>query len=426
MKSRSVLIVALFPLMASLLFAWSAGAAPWTNGDYLYRYVFWGLRHQISPSDDYKLFAYHRVENAAPAHFISTPVSLPSTVEYRDGDSIKRVELDSLLRNTGTHAFIIVRDDKLLYEAYFNGYRRDSLCISRSMAKSFTSALVGIAIGEGFIKSVNDPIVNYLPELEGRGFDPITIRHLLTMQSGIRYRITPLPWDEDAIAYFYPDLRQLLLDDMAIAEPPGKAFHYTDYNTLLLGLILARTTHRSPSAYLAEKIWKPLGMEYPAIWSIDGMADGFELMHAALNARAIDFAKFGRLYLNGGNWNGRQLVPAQWVYDSTKRAPNQPTPWETYIEWPELGGYYKYQWWGLSRGSNDYSFLAWGRYGQFIFVSPRTRLVIVRTAGETGIEPQQWPLVFQSIADQMGLREQSNVANGTNSHSIQVSRGAGS
>jgi Beta-lactamase len=253
MRIRSLL--ALFPLMTLLLFAPSARAAPWTNSDYLYRYVFCGIRQQISPSDDYKLFGYHPVENASPAfHFISTPVSLPSTVEYHDGGSVKWIELDSLLRNTGTHALIVARDERLLYEAYFNGYRRDSLCISRSMAKSFTSALVGIAIGGGFIKNVDDPIVNYLSELSGPGFDPITIRHLLTMQSGIKYRISQFPWEEDAIAYFYPNLRELLLDDMAIAEPPGQAFHYTDYNTLLLGLILARTTHRSPSAYLKEKI----------------------------------------------------------------------------------------------------------------------------------------------------------------------------
>jgi hypothetical protein len=134
-------------------------------------------RHQLSPSDDYKLFAYYRVENAVPAfHFISAPASLPSVVEYRDGGTIKRVGLDSLLRSTGTHAFIVATDDKVVYEAYFNGYQRDSVNISRSMAKSFTSALVGIAIGEGSIKSINDPIVNYLLELKGRGFGPNPFR----------------------------------------------------------------------------------------------------------------------------------------------------------------------------------------------------------------------------------------------------------
>jgi hypothetical protein len=132
---------------------------------------------------------------------------------------------------------------------------------------------------------VDDPIVDYLPELKGRGFDPITIRNLLMMQSGIRYRISEFPWDEDAIAYFYPNPRELLLSGTEIAEPPGQSFHYTDYNTLLLGLILERATRRTPSAYLEQKIWVPLGMEYSATWSVDSAEDGLELMHAALNAR---------------------------------------------------------------------------------------------------------------------------------------------
>jgi len=118
-------------------------------------------------------------------------------------------------------------------------------------------------------------------------------------------------------------------------------------------------------------------------------------------ARHPDFAKFGRLYLNRGAWNGRQTIPEQWVSDSTVKNPKQHVPWETYPEWPALGGYYGSQWWDLSNASKDYSFLAWGRYGQFIFVSPRTRLVIVPTASETGIKPQLWPQIFQYIADRL-------------------------
>jgi len=124
--------------------------------------------------------------------------------------------------------FIVIREDKLPYEDYFNGYQRDSICVSRSLAKSFTSALVGIAIQGGFIKSVDDPVTNYLPELKGQeGFDTITIKNLLTMGSGIRYRLHDLPWDEEPIAYFYPHLTKLLLSDLTIVEPPGKAITTT-------------------------------------------------------------------------------------------------------------------------------------------------------------------------------------------------------
>ena len=324
---------------------------------------------------------------------------MPTEIEYKEGDSIKRVALDKLLESTGTHAFIVIKDGKLLDERYLNGYQRDSVCISRSVAKSFTSALVGIAIDEGYIKSVDDPIVNYLLELKDRGFDAITIRNLLTMGSGIRYTVAEWPWDEDALYFFYPNSREMLLTDTEIAEPPGQSFHYTDFNVGLLTIVLERTTHRSVSNYLQEKIWKPIGMEYPATWSLDSYEDGFELTHVALNARAIDYAKFGQLFLDKGKWNGKQIISKRWVTESTAPDPNDHRPWGTYPEWSDAGGYYKYFWWGNSRGPRDYSFEAIGRWGQFIFVAPKANVVIVRTAGNLGLELPQWPQVFQYIAD---------------------------
>ncbi len=155
-------------LMAPVLAASPVCATPWVNGDYLARWVFWGLRHQASPSDDYKMFPYRTIDNAPPAYQFphATTAALPAEVECKDGDSIKRVALDELLESTGTHAFIVIKDGQLLDERYLNGYQRDSICISRSVAKSFTSALAGIAIDEGFIRGVDDPIINYLPELK--------------------------------------------------------------------------------------------------------------------------------------------------------------------------------------------------------------------------------------------------------------------
>jgi CubicO group peptidase (beta-lactamase class C family) len=226
---RRWLLVRVFPiaLIVSMLASSPAGATPWLNGPYLYRYVFWGLRHEFSPSEAYKSFPYRTIETAPPPYEFprATNGALPTEVEYKDGDSTRRVALDKLLESSGTHAFIVLKDGKLLDERYLNGYQRDSICISRSVAKSFTSALVGIAVDEGVIKSVDDPIVNYLPELKDRGFDTITIRNLLTMGSGIRYRIADLPWDEDALYFFSPNIRQMLLYDSEIAEPPGQSFH---------------------------------------------------------------------------------------------------------------------------------------------------------------------------------------------------------
>src|SRR5208283_1515432 len=157
------------------------------------------------------------------------------------------------------------------------------------------------------------------------------------MGSGIQYRIGFFPWDEFVLAGYYPDLRQLLLSDLKITEPPGQSFHYNNFNAELIGMILERTTHRPPSQYLQEKLWQPIGTEYPATWSIDSEQDGFELTPILLNARAIDLAKFGRLYLNNGNWDGKQIVPEQWVTDSTTKDPGDHRPWETFSRWQDDG-----------------------------------------------------------------------------------------
>ena len=402
-RRAAVSFFALMVLVASgLLFAATARAAAWTQPGYLYRYLVWGAEFLVtSRSDDYRHYSYHTIDNA-PDPFRFAPGNrdaVPDTVEYSEGDSVKRVALSELLRSTGTHAFIVARDNEVLYENYFNGFQRDSLCTAWSVSKSVVSALVGVAISEGAIKSLDDPITNYLPELKGQGFDAITIRNLLTMGSGIRYRLGFFPWDEFVLAGFYPDLRHLLLSNLKVVEPPGRSFHYNNFNTELIGMILERATGRAPSKYLEEKIWKPIGMEYPATWSIDSESDNFELTPILLNARAIDLAKFGRLYLNDGNWDGKQIIPASWVAESTTKDPNDHRPWETFSRWQDKGGYYKYFWWGVSRESGDYNYMGIGTYGQFIFVSPRTKVVIVRTADSEGMDPPLWREVFQYIAE---------------------------
>jgi CubicO group peptidase (beta-lactamase class C family) len=396
------LLAVLLSLASILIFVAPANAAPWTQSGYLYRYFVWGAQFVFtSRADDYKRYGSHTIDKAPDAYHFApgNRDAVPDTVEYKEGDAVKRVALSELLRSTGTHAFIVIRDNQVLNEDYFNGYARDSLCTAWSVSKSVTSALVGIAISEGYIKSLDDPITNYLPELKDQGFGAITIRNLLTMGSGIQYRIGFFPWDEFVLAGYYPNLRQLLLSDLKIIEPPGQSFHYNNFNVELLGLILERTTHRPPSQYLQEKIWKPIGMEYPATWSIDSDRDDFELTPIMLNARAIDLAKFGRLYLNNGNWDGKQIVPENWVAESTVRDPNDRRPWETFARWQDNGGYYKYLWWGISQGKSDYSYMGIGTYGQFIFVSPKTKVVIVRTADKDGIDPPYWREVFQYIAD---------------------------
>ena len=227
-------------------------------------------------------------------------------------------DFDSFLEKKRTQAFIVIQDDAVLYEQYFNGANRDSIVSSFSTAKSFTSALIGIAISEGYIHSVNDPITDYLPELAERDivFKNITIRDLLMMSSGIKYTEFPFVNGDNAKTYYFPNLRQLALEDTHVARNPAETFHYNNYHPLLLGLIIERATGTSVTNYLQEKIWKPIGMEYSGSWSLDENA--FEKMESGINARAIDFAKFGRLFLHNGDRDGTQVIPAEWVAESTQ------------------------------------------------------------------------------------------------------------
>jgi CubicO group peptidase (beta-lactamase class C family) len=138
------------------------------------------------------------------------------------------------------------------------------------------------------------------------------------------------------------------------------------------------------AVYLQEKIWKPLGMEFPASWSLDSVESGFEKMESGINARAIDFAKFGRLFLKGGNWEGKQIISEDWVAASTVPDPEDNRLWVTFPEYKERGGYYQYHWWGLVREDGHYEFSARGHLGQYIYVCPQTNLVIVRYGKEEG------------------------------------------
>ena len=313
--------------------------------------------------------------------------SMATTLGSAGGEKVTE-PLEKFLEDTGTTAFLVIRDDKLLYEGYFNGYDRESTQTSFSVAKSFVSALVGIAIEEGYIGSVEDPITKYVPELEGPEMDKITIRHLLTMSSGLRYSGEGGgggPLGDDAKTYYDPNLRELALTVEPEVEP-GRRWEYNNYHPLLLGMVLERATDRPVATYLSQKIWRPLGMEAEGSWSLDSEASGFEKMESGINGRAIDFAKFGRLYLNRGEWKGKEVVPQSWVEEST-RVDTTTDP----------ADFYQYFWWVDVVEPDRGRFMARGNLGQFIYVVPDKDLVIVRMGEDFGYN--RWPELLRSIAD---------------------------
>ena len=308
-------------------------------------------------------------------------------------------DLEQFLADTDTQAFLVIQNDTILYENYFNGASHDSIVTSFSMAKSFASTLIGIAIAEGDIHSVNDPITDYLPELAQRdpAFANITIRDLLMMSSGIHYEEFPFVNGDDAKTYYYHDLRDLALNQTEIDGAPGETFLYNNYHPLLLGLILERATGMPVADYLNQKIWQPVGMAFAGSWSLDER--GFEKMESGINGRAIDFAKFGRLLLNQGNWNGNQIIPITWVEEATNPDPSRTGTYyadEFYDAYPN--GYYKYMWWGMARDDAANDFVARGNHGQIIYISPHKDLIIVRHGEKYGIDSAEWMKLFFDFA----------------------------
>src|SRR5262249_13998300 len=199
--------------------------------------------------------AYQFPQSLAPQAF--------RTIDYTVNGQPRESSFAEFLTSSKTASFIVLKDGSLVFEGYANGYSRDSVVTSYSIAKSFTSTLVGKAIEEGNIHGVDDPIVMYLPELRGRGLDRATIRDLLTMSAGISFShqdeqpllINMLPFNDDTRATNFPELRSLALSVTASADAPGTAFDHNDDVPLLLGMILERTTHRPVAQYLQEKLW---------------------------------------------------------------------------------------------------------------------------------------------------------------------------
>lgn len=242
-----------------------------------------------------------------------------SFIKSPQPDTILKTRLDKELQGSGTAAFLVIRNDSILYENYFDGFSQQSLLPSFSVAKSFVATLIGMALEEGKISSLNDPLTNYLPRFlkKDERFARITIQHLLDMRSGLVWNEGSYGLKDDAIKMAFRPNMMPHVYKVKIKEAPGK-MDYQSINTLLLAMVLEKATGMKPVAYLRQKLWEPLGMEYAATWTTDKRKH--ELAYAGINATARDFAKFGRLYLNKGNWNGKQLLSDNWVSNTTSPA----------------------------------------------------------------------------------------------------------
>ena len=323
-------------------------------------------------------------------------VELPSRFAF-EGREMDTTEFLADMQTTG---LLVLKDDRLGFERYWLGNDGTTQAASWSVGKSFVSALVGIAIGEGAISSIEDDVARYAPELKGSAYDGVRLKDVLQMSSGAK-------WNED---YSDPesDINRWVrlfaeggsVDAFAASSvrgcDPGTLSRYNTTDTHVLGMVVRGATRRSLTEYLREKLWDPLGAEADAFWVVD--STGVEVAGGGLNATLRDYARLGVLYLNGGVWDGRQIVSEDWVKASvTPDAPHlMPSPGSSG---------YGLQWW-VPDSSGVYT--AIGVYNQFVWVDPASRTVIAKTSAfrryAADLQPESYRIadhfaLFRAIAD---------------------------
>jgi CubicO group peptidase (beta-lactamase class C family) len=377
------------------------------------RAVFMGTLFQgVDMTDEFAdmqgLFPNHPVhtENATRLPEAAVEIPLPESYEY-EGESRS---LRQFLEETDTSGLIVLRDGQIVHEEYALGSSPETRWISWSVAKSFVSAMIGIALEEGRFESIHDPITKYVPELVGSAYDGVEIEDILEMSSGAS-------WDEDygdpssditrfgaAIVFGYSQ------DDFAASltrdREPGTYNRYNSTDPQVLGMLLVRTTGMTLAEYTEEKLWRPMQMESDAYWITD--EPGMELAFGGLNATLRDYARFGEMYRNGGRWNGKQIVPEAWVKRSIVPGKPHLQPGDQPGSESIFG--YGYQWWMPPIGDEgEYS--AIGVYNQFVYVNPTRHVVIAKTSAseaygldETTDREIETLAVFNAIAHSVGAR----------------------
>lgn len=300
---------------------------------------------------------YHIFHNRVVG--IGTPQKWDTSKNY--DKALVPQQYEEFFNRTNTVAYLVIKNDSICYEKYFEGYSDTSHTNSWSMAKSITSILIGVAIKEGKIKSVDEKVSDFIPSFN-KGLDTLlTIKDLLTMSSGIHFGESySNPFGYAAKALYGSNIMWLTLKYHCI-DKPGTIYEYQSGNTELLGYVLAKATGEKISEYATEKLWKPIGAERPGYWSLDHK-DGIEKTFCCFNSNARDFARIGMLMLDSGKWNGTEIIPRKYFIESVKG---------------QTVNFYGYQWW-IRTIAKHKTFLAEGFLGQFIIVIPDEKMVVVR------------------------------------------------
>lgn len=335
-------------------------------------------------------------QSATPYQFVENAKDIP--MQYEFADEVRA--LDEFLARSQTTSFLVIQDDAIVHEAYFAGYDQESTATSFSVAKSFVSTLVGIALDEGLIEDVHDPITKYVPELAGSGFDGVSIAHVLQMSSGIDFSETYDDQSSDAFTIFnrmFITMQPIdkITPSYGTHNEAGREFEYASINTQALTMLLRAVTGQDMTSYLEQKLWQPLGMAHDGSWMVDNY--GTEVGFMGLNATARDFAKLGLLFLHDGEFNGQQIVSAEWVAQATTPDRDFLQPGQIDEDWG-----YQYQWWIPRDAQGD--FAAIGIWGQMIYVNPAANVVIVKTSADENFKAHEYEAIaaFRAIAAGLG------------------------
>lgn len=321
--------------------------------------LFWSI-----PQRDAAFRAMDRIPLLSKSRIISAGKDvypLPKGVPLDVG-----IDVNAYMKDQRTAGLVIIQDGKIRLEKYGLGFSADGRWTSFSVAKSFTSTLVGAAIKDGYIKSIDDKVSDYIPDLKGSVYDNVTIRQLLTMTSGVK-------WNEDYadpksdVALFNAhkaepgvDVTVSYMRKLKREAPPGTKWVYKTGETNLIGVLVSSATKKNLSEYLSEKVWRPFGMEHDASWLLG--STGHEISGCCLQASTRDFARFGLFILGGGIAERKSVLPDGWIAEATRKHAD--------TNQAEYG--YGYQWWTV----NDGSYAARGIFGQGIFIDPKRKLVI--------------------------------------------------
>ena len=322
-----------------------------------------------------KIFPITSITKSSSPHiFKKQEFMLPEFYEL-DGKTYNLAESLDYFKSDG---LIVLHNGDLLYENYWQGNSKDQPHISWSMAKSFLSALIGIAYHDGLIENLNDPITKYLKDFIGTGYENVPIKDILQMSSGVVFNEDYGDPNSDINKFARAVAEGKSMRDFAKTlkngKVPGTFNHYVSIDTQMLGMLLEEVTGKPLAETLQEKIWTKIGMENNAYYMVDDT--GMEWALGGLNATLRDYAKFGLLYLNRGNWKGQQIVPQDWV--DASHVANEPhlQPGNNSLSSSDWG--YGYQWWIPGFPNTDY--LAAGIYNQYIYIDPITNVVIAKTS----------------------------------------------